>query len=72
MKKKLKMENLECANCAAKMEEAISKIDGVRSANINFMFQKLTIETDTDEIDEIIHKANAECRKFEKNVNILL
>ena len=42
MKKKFKMENLDCANCAAKMEAAIKKIPGVQDASMNFMTQKLT------------------------------
>ena len=46
MKKKFKLTNLDCANCAAKMENAIKKIDGVRDANVSFMTQKMTIEAD--------------------------
>ena len=42
MKKKFKLTNLDCANCAAKMENAIKKIDGVRDANVSFMTQKMT------------------------------
>ena len=43
MKKVFKLEDLDCANCAAKMENAISKIEGVESANVSFMTQKMTI-----------------------------
>ena len=43
MKKTYKMIDLDCANCAAKMEEAIKKIDGVTSASVSFMTQKMTI-----------------------------
>ena len=43
MKKKFKLTNLDCANCAAKMENAIKKIDGVRDANVSFMTQKMTM-----------------------------
>ena len=46
MKKRFSMENLDCANCAAKMEAAIRRIDGVDGAVVSFMAQKLTIEAD--------------------------
>ena len=51
MKKKFKLTNLDCANCAAKMENAIKKIDGVRDANVSFMTQKMTIEADDSRFD---------------------
>ena len=44
MKKTFKLDELGCANCGAKMEDAIKKIEGVVSAKVNFMAQKLTIE----------------------------
>ena len=71
MKKKIKMNNLDCANCAMKMQEAISKLDGVNDVQINFMFQKMTIDADDERFDEIIKLAESECKKFEKNVSIL-
>ena len=46
MKKKFKLEDLDCANCAAKMEEAIKKIEGVNDANVSFMTQKMTLAAD--------------------------
>jgi len=61
MKKKFKVENLDCAHCAAKMEEAIKKIPGVEDAVMNFMTQKLTLEiADDADMDEIVGKAQ-EC-----------
>ena len=58
MKKKFKVENLDCAHCAAKMEEAIKKIPGVEDAAMNFMTQKLTLEIADDvNADEIVEKA---------------
>ena len=61
MKKKFKVENLDCAHCAAKMEEAIKKIPGVTDAAMNFMTQKLTLEiADDANMDEIVEKAQ-EC-----------
>ena len=65
------MNNLDCANCAMKMQEAISKLDGVNDVQINFMFQKMTIDADDERFDEIIKLAESECKKFEKDVSIL-
>ena len=44
MKKKYKIEGLDCANCAAKIEEAISKLDGVNSVRVSFLSEKVKIE----------------------------
>lgn len=54
MKKKFEFSDLDCANCAAKMEAGIKKIDGVQSASVSFMAQKLIIEADDDRFDEIM------------------
>ncbi len=53
MKKKLKLQNLGCVNCAMKMETEIKKLDGVQDASVNYMFQKLVIECDEDKFDSI-------------------
>ena len=65
MKKKFKMRNLECAHCAAKMEEGIGKIDGVEQVSISFMTQKLTIEAQEEKFEEIMDQVRAICRKIE-------
>lgn len=65
MKKKIKMVDLDCANCAAKMEAAINKIDGVESATVSFMAQKLTLVADDDRFEEILDEAEAACKKIE-------
>ena len=58
MKKKFKVENLDCAHCAAKTEEGIKKIPGVEDAVMNFMMQKLTLEiVDDADLNEILDKA---------------
>lgn len=46
MKKRFKLVNLDCANCAAKMEDAIKKVDGVKDATVSFVMQKMTVEAD--------------------------
>ena len=70
MKKKFKLTNLDCANCAAKMENAIKKIDGVRDANVSFMTQKMTIEADDSRFDEIMEEVQSVCRKVEPDYTI--
>lgn len=72
MKKKFKMQDLDCANCAAKMEEAIKKIDGVEDATVSFMMQKLTIDADESRMDEIMEQVVAVCKKVEPDCKILL
>jgi len=72
MKKKFKMENLDCANCAAKMEAAIKKIPGVNDANMNFMTQKLTLDADDERFDQILSEAQKCCDKVDKGCRILV
>ena len=48
VKKVFEMEDLDCANCARKMEEAVSKLEVVQSCMITFMTQKMTLEYDED------------------------
>ncbi len=71
MKKVFKMKNLDCANCAAKMENKIKKLDGVRDASISFMNQRLTIEAEESEFESIIDRAAEICRKVDKECEIV-
>ena len=52
MKKVFKLEDLDCANCAAKMEAALQKLDGVNAVSVNFLTQKLTLEAEDGRFDE--------------------
>ena len=72
MKKVFKLEDLECAHCAAKMEDAIRKIDGVISANISFMTQKLTLEADDKDFDKVLKAAQKAIKKIEPDCRIVL
>ena len=67
MKKRFTLENLDCANCAAKMEAAIRNIDGVHDASVSFMTQKLTLEADDARFDEIVEQAAAACKKVDRD-----
>ncbi len=71
MRKVFKLENLDCANCAAKMEEAIKKINGVQNASMRFMTQKLVIEADEANMDAILDEAVKVCKKIEPDMTIL-
>ena len=72
MKKTFKLIDLDCANCAAKMEDAIKKIDGVKSATVSFMTQKMTIEADDERFDEIVKLAVKACKKVEPDCEVVL
>ena len=72
MKKQFKLQNLDCANCAAKMEEAIKKIEGVESASVSFLTQKLVIEAEDARFDAIMKQAVKVCRRIEPDCTILL
>ena len=72
MKKKFKLTDLDCANCAAKMENAIRKIEGVSDASVSFMTQRLVIEADDDRFDEIVKEAVAACRKVDADCEVLV
>ena len=71
MKKKFKLENLDCANCAAKMEDAIKKLDGVNDASVSFLTQKLTLDADDERFEEILDQAVKVCRRVEPDCKIL-
>ena len=72
MKKTYKMKDIDCANCAAKMEKNIKKIDGVEDASINFMTQKLTIEADEESFGEILEQAARIVKKIEPDCEIVV
>ncbi|HIZ24427.1 MAG TPA: cation transporter [Candidatus Gallimonas intestinigallinarum] len=71
MKKNYKLEDLDCANCAAKMERAVAKIDGVNSVSISFMSQRMVIEADDSRFDEIMDQVVKICKKVEPDCRII-
>ena len=72
MKKTFKLEDLDCANCAAKMEAAIKKLYGVKDASVSFMTQKMTIEAEDERFDEVV-KAAVKCiAKVEPDCRVIL
>ena len=71
MRKSFKLRDLDCANCAAKMEDAIRKLDGVNSATVSFMTQKLTLDADDARFGEILQQASKVCKKVEPDCTIV-
>ena len=68
MKKNFKLEGLDCANCAAKIEKNVRKLDGVKDATVSFFAQKLVLEADDDKFDaivkevaELVHRVDPDC-----------
>lgn len=70
MNSKFKVKGLDCANCAAELERAIQKVDGVESANISFMTQKMELEYDETRKEEIIKNIKKVIKKEEPDVTI--
>ena len=70
MKKIFKIENIDCANCAAKIEAGIKKIDGVQSCSLSFFAEKLIIEAEEAGFDAIMKEALRVARKVEPDCEI--
>lgn len=72
MRKTFELEDLDCANCAAKMEDAIKKIPGVKRASVNFMTQKMILDAEDDKFDEIVKEAVKCIAKVEPDCKVIL
>ncbi len=70
MKSKFKIKGLDCANCAAELERAIQKLNGVENANISFMTQKMVLEYDETRKEEILQNVKRVIKKEEPDVTI--
>ena len=66
MTKRFKLIDLDCANCAAKMEAAIKKLPGVEEANVSFMMQKLTVTADEGRFEEIMDQIERPARRWSR------
>ena len=69
MKKKFKCE-IDCANCAAKVEEAVKKIEGVNDAKVNFVMQKFTLDADDEKFNDILKLAIETGKKIEPDFSV--
>ena len=71
MKKVFRLEGLDCAHCAAKIEERVSKLEGVKSVVINFMTTKMTLESIDENIGEVVEKVKKLINEIEPDVNMI-
>ena len=72
MRKTYALDELDCANCGLKMEEAVRKIEGVKNVNISFMTQKITLEADDADFDRVLKEAVKACKKVEPDCRIVV
>ncbi|MDO4564426.1 MAG: heavy metal-associated domain-containing protein [Clostridia bacterium] len=72
MKRAFRIEDLDCAHCAMKIQQGIEKIDGVEAVSVNFLLQKLTLEADDARFDEVLKKAVKVARKIEPDCRIVV
>ncbi len=71
MRKSFKLDEIDCANCALKLEDAIKKIDGVDDAKVNFLTQKLTLSAADDRFDAVADNVIALVAKVEPDCEVL-
>ena len=69
MQKKFKIE-VDCANCAAKIETAIKELSGVKNASVSFMAQKLLLDADDEKFDAVLKDAVKVAKKVEPDFEI--
>lgn len=72
MKKTFDLVDLDCANCARKMEDAIKKLDGVADATVSFLTQKMTVDADDDRFDAIMKQVVKCVRRVEPDCEVVL
>ena len=68
MKKTFILEDLDCANCAAKIENAVAAIEGVVSATVSFMTQKMTVDAAEEDFEVLIGKIEAVVKKVDGDI----
>ncbi len=71
MKKIYRLDEIDCANCAAKLERAVGKIDGVKQAEVNFMAQKMTLEIDDSRAEAVLAEVKKVCAKLEPDCALI-
>lgn len=70
MKFTFKLEDLDCAHCAAKIEKEIAKLDGVDNVSVSFLAQKITLECDEGAKSDVFAKVKAICKKIEPDCTV--
>ena len=72
MKKTFRLEGLDCANCAAKIEKKVKALDGVKDATVSFFAQKLVLEADDEKFDEIVKEVAALVHRVDSDCTMVL
>jgi copper chaperone CopZ len=72
MKKTFVLEDLECAHCAARMEEGIRKLAGVTDVSVNFLAQRLTLEAEDAVFEKVLKEAVKICRRIEPDCTVII
>ena len=72
MTKTFTMQDLDCANCARKMEDAIRKLEGVAEVHVNFLTQKMVLTADDARFDEIVKEAAKLIRRVDPDCSMVL
>lgn len=70
MKKTIKLIDLDCGHCADKIQNAVSKIEGVNSVSVNFLGQKMVLDAPDDKFDAVLAEATALIKKIEPDVTV--
>lgn len=70
MTRTIRLEDLDCANCAAKIENAVAKIDGVERVNVSFMGQRMELEAEEGRFDAILGSIKKAVRKVDPDVTV--
>ena len=71
MRKSFKLDEIDCANCALKLEDAIRKVDGVDDVKVNFLTQKLTLSASDERFDEVLDRVVALVAKVEPDCEVV-
>lgn len=71
MKKKYKLDEIDCANCALKLEDAVRGIHGVTNVKVNYMMQKLTLEADDSQFHKVEKEMYAVCKRMEPDMDVM-
>lgn len=72
MTKIFRLKDLDCANCAAKMEQNIKKLDAVNQVTVNFLTQKMMIDAEDTQFDNVMQQVVKICKKIEPGCKIIM
>ncbi len=71
MRKVFKLDEIDCANCAQKLQDGLAKLEGVKSVSVNFMTQKLTLEAEDSEFEDVLERVVEYTEEVEPDCEII-